>query len=202
MVKKMKSNKLFLFIVGIITFISYSFSVKPDQFSELLTRSDLIFTQPENFTSVEIVDQNNMQYEYALKHNSKNFEVRYAIRPLDELLKTYEKKEKNKKEGDINIHPNKLYKTLLQSTTMNISGGYLPEMVVFDSLAVRQEFNADWGATTYVEVGNAFGANYKYCITVAIHKNNVADAYLFFLSDNTENFDDIMLTAFHSLKFK
>ena len=198
----MKSNKLFLFIVGIITFISYSFSVKPDQFSELLTRSDLIFTQPENFTSVEIVDQNNMQYEYALKHNSKNFEVRYAIRPLDELIKTYEKKEKNKKEGDINIHPNKLYKTLLQSTTMNISGGYLPEMVVFDSLAVRQEFNADWGATTYVEVGNAFGANYKYCITVAIHKNNVADAYLFFLSDNTENFDDVMLTAFHSLKFK
>ncbi len=198
----MKSNKLLLFIVGIITFISYSFSVKPDKFNELLTRSDLIFTQPENFTSVEIVDQNNMQYEYALKHNTKNFEVRYAIRPLDELIKTYDKKEKNKKEGDINIHPNTLYKTLLQSTTMNISGGYLPEMVVFDSLAVRQEFNADWGATTYVEVGNAFGANYKYCITVAIHKNNVADAYLFFLSDNTENFDDIMLTAFHSLKFK
>jgi|JI61114DRNA_FD_contig_71_249503_length_1435_multi_2_in_0_out_0_2 hypothetical protein len=202
MAKKMKSNKLLLFIVGIITFISYSFSVKPDKFNELLTRSDLIFTQPENFTSVEIVDQNNMQYEYALKHNTKNFEVRYAIRPLDELIKTYDKKEKNKKEGDINIHPNTLYKTLLQSTTMNISGGYLPEMVVFDSLAVRQEFNADWGATTYVEVGNAFGANYKYCITVAIHKNNVADAYLFFLSDNTENFDDIMLTAFHSLKFK
>ena len=198
----MKSNKLLLFIVGIITFISYSFSVKPDKFNELLTRGDLIFIQPENFTSVEIVDQNNMQYEYALKHNSKNFEVRYAIRPLDELIKTYDKKEKNKKEGDINIHPNTLYKTLLQSTTMNISGGYLPEMVVFDSLAVRQEFNADWGATTYVEVGNAFGANYKYCITVAIHKNNVADAYLFFLSDNTENFDDIMLTAFHSLKFK
>ena len=202
MAKKMKSNKLLLFIVGIITFISYSFSVKADQFNELLTRGDLIFTQPENFTSVGIVDQNNMQYEYALKHNSKNFEVRCAIRPLDELIKTYDKKEKNKKEGDINIHPNTLYKTLLQSTTMNISGGYLPEMVVFDSLAVRQEFNADWGATTYVEVGNAFGANYKYCITVAIHKNNVADAYLFFLSDNTENFDDIMLTAFHSLKFK
>lgn len=198
----MKSNKLFLFIVGLIIFISYSFSLKPDQFSELLTRSELIFTQPENFTAIEIIDQNTMQYEYALKHNTKNFEVRYAIRPLDELIKTYEKKEKNKKEGDINIHPNKLYETLLQSTTMNISGGYLPEIVVFDSLAVRQEFNADWGGTTYVEVGNAFGANYKYCITVAIHKNNVADAYLFFLSDNTENFDDVMLSAFHSLKFK
>lgn len=198
----MKSNKLFLFIVGLIIFISYSFSLKPDQFRELLTRSELIFTQPENFTAVEIIDQNKMQYEYALKHNIKNFEVRYAIRPLDELIKTYEKKEKNKKEGDINIHPNKLYETLLQSTTMNISGGYLPEIVVFDSLAVRQEFNADWGATTYVEVGNAFGANYKYCITVAIHKNNVADAYFFFLSDNTENFDDVMLSAFHSLKFK
>lgn len=202
MIKKVKSNTLFLFTIGIFTFISFSFSVKPDNFTDLLSRSDLIFIQPENFSSVEIIDQNNMQYELALKHNTKNFEVRYAIRPLDDLIKTYEKKEKNKKEGDINIHPNNLYKTLLQSTTMNISGGYLPEIVVFDSLAVRQEFNADWGATTYVEVGNAFGANYKYCITVAIHKNNVADAYLFFLSDNTENFDDVMLTAFHSLKFK
>ena len=102
MAKKMKSNKLLLFIVGIITFISYSFSVKADQFNELLTRGDLIFTQPENFTSVGIVDQNNMQYEYALKHNSKNFEVRYAIRPLDELIKTYDKKEKNKKEKQRN----------------------------------------------------------------------------------------------------
>lgn len=188
-------------LIVAVSFWGFTLVELPPKFNNNLERGQLIFTEPEGFFPVDIIENKNMPYEYALKHNSKNFEVRYAIRPLDELLKDYEKKEKNKKEGDINIHPNNLYKTLLQSTTMNISGGYLPEIVVFDSLAVRQEFNADWGATTYVEVRNAFGANYKYCITVAIHKNNVADAYLFFLSDNTENFDDVMLTAFHSLKF-
>lgn len=190
------------FVPLILVLTSFSRLDLPESFTKLLNRGQLNYYEPEAFTPISVIENKQMNYEYALKHNTKNFEVRYAIRPLDELIKTYEKKEKNKKEGDINIHPNKLYETLLQSTTINISGGYLPEIVVFDSLAVRQEFNADWGATTYVEVGNAFGANYKYCITVAIHKNNVADAYFFFLSDNTENFDDVMLSAFHSLKFK
>ncbi|MBK8343209.1 MAG: hypothetical protein IPL12_07700 [Bacteroidetes bacterium] len=48
---------------------------------------------------------------------AQNFEVRYAIRPLDTLLREYTEKEKNKQPGDINLNPNNLYATLLKATT-------------------------------------------------------------------------------------
>jgi hypothetical protein len=37
---------------------------------------------------------------------------------------------------------------------------------------------------------------------VAIHKDNFADAYFFYLSDTMDGFDELMNLAFHSLKFK
>ncbi|MBK7442613.1 MAG: hypothetical protein IPI65_14020 [Bacteroidetes bacterium] len=54
---------------------------------------------------------------------------------------------------------------MLKATTLNISNGYLPEMVVFDKTAKGEGFNADWGGTTYVEVaGKEFGMGYKFCM--------------------------------------
>lgn len=197
-------NKIKTFSTGLLLLVLTSFTSDnlPKTFSDLLDRANLTFQNPTEFIETYIIDNQQMNYEYAIKHPKNKFEVRYAIRPLDNLLRDYEEKEKNKKPGDINIHPNKLYSSLLQVTTLNISGGQLPEVTVFDKQAVKQEFNADWGATTFVEVGKEFGQDYKYCMIVAIHKDNFADAYFFYLSDTKDGFDELMNPAFHSLKFK
>jgi hypothetical protein len=197
-------NKIKTFSTGLLLLVLTSFTSDnlPKTFSDLLDRANLTFQNPTEFIETNIIENQQMNYEYALKHPQRKFEVRYAIRPLDNLLSDYEEKEKNKKPGDINIHPNKFYLSLLQATTLNISGGQLPEVTVFDQQAVKQEFNADWGATTFVEVGKEFGQNYKYCMIVAIHKDNFADAYFFYLSDTKDGFGELMDPAFHSLKFK
>src|SRR4029078_4003442 len=127
------------------------------------------------------IENRQMNYEYALISKSKDFEVRYAIRPMDNFIKEYNEREKNKKPGEINIHPNKFYAQTFQATVLNISGGQLPESTTFDKDAVKSEFNADWGATTTVELGKEFGQDYKYCMVVAIHKDNVGEAYYFYL---------------------
>jgi hypothetical protein len=186
-------------MVVLTSFTSYTL---PKTFTGLLKRANLTFQKPSGFEQTNNIENRQMNYEYALKYPQKNFEVRYAIRPLDDLISDYEKKEKNKKPGDINIHPNKLYAALLKSTTLNISGGQLPDVTVFGTQAVKQEFNADWGATTFVECSKEFGQNYKYCMIVAIHKENLADVYFFYLSDSKDGFDKLMDPAFHSLKFK
>jgi hypothetical protein len=197
-------NKIKTFATGLLSLVLTSFTPDnlPKTFTDLLDRGNLTFQKPTGFEETKTIENRQMNYEYAIKYPKKKFEVRYAIRPLDDLLRDYEEKEKNKKPGDINIHPNKLYSSLLQVTTLNISGGQLPEVTVFDKQAVKQEFNADWGATTFVEVGKEFGQNYKYCMIVAIHKDNFADAYFFYLSDTKDGFDELMNPAFHSLKFK
>ena len=45
------------------------------------------------------------------------------------------------------------------------------------------------------------GQKYKYCMVVAIHKDNLADAYIFYLSDTKDEFLELMKPAFYSLIF-
>lgn len=174
----------------------------PKIFVKLLERGKIAFIRPDSLVETPIVENDQMNYEYALKFPEKNFEVRYAIRPLDIIIKDYQSSVKKKKDGDIILHPNKYYSASFQATLLNISGGQLPEIATFDSGAVKEEFNADWGATTFVEVDGEFGQSYKYCIVVALHKDDRADAYIFFLSDTKIDFEKNMENAFHSLRFK
>jgi hypothetical protein len=98
--------KYYLFAAFII--VSLSFNL-PNIFSSLLKRAEMTFQNPSGFTETKVISNNQMEYEYAVKHPKKNFEVRYAIRPLDIAMQEYRKAEKNKKTGDVNISPNKIY---------------------------------------------------------------------------------------------
>lgn len=162
----------------------------------------MTFEMPQGFMETGIMDNRQMSYDYAIKHTTKTFEVRFAIRSLNDLIKIYQEREKNKKPGDINTDPNNLYKPALQATVLNISGGRMAQINQFPLQAVKAEFNADWGATTFIEVGKEFGQNYQYCMVVAIHKANLADAYYFYLSDKQETINELIAPVFHSLKFK
>jgi hypothetical protein len=55
----------------------------PETFNELLKRSGLVFDSPLGLIPVKIIENRQMNYEYALKYPNKNFEIRYAIMTLD-----------------------------------------------------------------------------------------------------------------------
>lgn len=199
----MKSTIKHLFtILALIILCSFRSDKLPREFQQLLERASLTFIETEGMEETKIIANRQMEYEYAIKYPNKNFEVRYSIRPLDEHIRTYKENLKNKQEGDVFLDPNNYYSSLLQATILNISGGKLPEITEFGKKPVKSEFNADWGATAFVEVGKEFGQNYKYCMVVAIHKKNCGDAYIFYLSDEMRNFDKLIQAPFHSLKYK
>jgi len=197
----MIKTKLLLTGLSLIILTSFSLSDLPKAFTELLGRAKMTFEKPIGLVETDPIENEQMNYEYALITKSKDFEVRYAIRPLDELINEYNENKKNGKLG-VSVHPNKLYSTAFEATVLNISGGQFPEPTIFDKEAVKEEFNADWGATSFVEVGKEFGQDYKYCVVVAIHKDNSGDAYCFYLSKNKANISDNMEKLFHLLKFK
>jgi len=175
----------------------------PTAFTALLDRAHIDFTLPAQYTEAPITKNSQMNYDFALKHPGKNFEIRYAIRPLDTLLAQYERREKSKQPGDVNISPNNFYRTAFMATMMNIAGSRsMPGMNEFGNDAVKKEFNADWGATSVCEPAGDFGKGYKYCIGVAIHKNNTADYYCFYLTDNKADFATLMQPVFYAMKFK
>lgn len=197
-------SKLTSVLSGFLIIVSAAFQSdnKLVSFQRQLENSAMTFEMPKGFVETTVIANKQMGYEYAIKHESKQFEVRFAIRPLSNLIKTYQEQEKNKKPGAVNIHPNRFYATSFQAIVLNISGGLMPQLSQFPKPAVKSEFNAEWGATTFCEVAKEFGQNYKYCMVVAIHKDDLADAYYFYLSDKQETISQFVEPVFHCLKFK
>lgn len=198
---------LVLFLLSVVTpgALQCQTDTLPAGFTQLLARTKLAFIRPKGMTPTPCVENEQMNYEYALKLPEHNFEVRYAIRPMDSLLVNFEDRVKA---GETMIDPNKLSVSLLQATLLNIglggpASGELPDISYFDKDAVREEFGADWGAVAFVQPGPEFGGTtFKYCLTVIIHKDFVGDAYFFYVSDSKEYMSDWVDIAFHSLKFR
>jgi len=190
-------------IVSLIIFLLTSFTPVslPKAFTDLLSRADMMFEAPDSLLPAKIIENKSMTYEYAIKYPDKNFEVRYAVRPSDHLWKEFELAEKTRKKGDINTNPDSAYLSLFQTVILNCSGGEFREITAFEKAAVKSEFNADWGGTVFFHPRKEFGQQYKYCMVVALHKSRAGDAFIFYLSDTRDNFNDLVLPAFHSLRF-
>ena len=88
------------------------------------------------------------------------------------------------------------------AVALNISDGKFKGSKPFEKSAVQEEFHADWGSTTFVEAGKAFSLGYRYCLMVGIHKDDCADAYLFFMADDKDLIMELVQPVFYSLKFQ
>lgn len=177
----------------------------PASFKGLLDRAGLNFIFPEGLAPVPCIENAQMNYEYALKDPAHNFEVRYAIRPLDSTMVQYREDVKN---GAKVIDPNRWCDAVFKATVLNIglggpNSGELPDISNFPPEAVREEFGADWGAVAFVMLGPEFGGTtYKYCLAMTIHRDNLGDAYIFYLSDDNQTMSAMMEKPFHALKFR
>ena len=197
-------NKIKFILSGFCFVILTSFSSDslPEKFTELLNRSKITFNQPDGYSEISTIENQQMNYDYAIINNAKDFEIRYSIRPLDEMLKDYDDRKKNQTLVSESIHPNKMHTGIFHSIIFNVSGGKFSKINEFNPEALRKEFNADWGAISMVEVGKEFGQNYKYCFLITIHKDDVGDAYCFYLSNTQEGIMKNLQAPFHSLRFK
>ena len=181
----------------------------PDTFQNVLKLAQMSFTMPKDAISIPLVKNMQMHYEYAITFKDKPFEVRYSVAPLGyTVAEAYTGgKGVTPRKGD-----EKLSRTSAVAIAINVGGGNpSPNMGSkdFPPEAVKQEFGADWGSTTIIELQNdSFGTSYKYCMMTTLHKNEVADAYIFYLSDTKENLMTLLTEyvaktgAFYALKFK
>lgn len=203
----MKSTKIFLLAgcVFLILFMAFVADPLPQEFVHLMDRAKMTFSQQDSVIEVEIKSNTQMNYEYALAYAGKHFEVRYAVRPLDSMLAKYTRDTTEKKPGSFSVDPNKMYGAAFQATIYNVFGGKMLPIKAFPPEAVKNEFNADWGGVASGIPSGEFGAGYKMCLMVAIHKQNAGDAYYFYLADSTvapPEFRQKMKALFHTLRFK
>lgn len=192
--------------------ISSTLSGQNIRFNSALEEGLLNFTMPENFDTVAIHHNPDMTYDLAIKSKTDSFEIRYAVRPLRDRIAHFEKMAADTSNGPkvfANAHPNKMYQTIFVTVLINTSlqpqgaaTPAIPRFGAFKPEAVKNEFNADWGATSGYVPRTTFDGNYKHCMTVALHKNDAADVYIFYLYNDKETMMRLMPPAFHAIKFK
>ncbi|UOQ96298.1 hypothetical protein MUN81_13675 [Hymenobacter sp. 5317J-9] len=183
-----------------------------------LAAARMTLAVPAGWVEVPVIANEDMSYEYAVRHPKRRLEVRYALRPLAGMLAEYAR---SKKQKDVTmVDPNEMYQTLFRTVKLNIGphaqpGQSMDDMLAaefaqplneFPAAAIKEEFGADWGATAILQPRASFGQRYKQCLVVALHKRNAADAYCFFMFDDQADLKDVVFgdpakSPFHSLRF-
>lgn len=169
-------------------------------FEKLCDSSGLQFTMPKGYKIIDVKENRDLGYSFAVINTDSTMEIRYTIWSLKPALEQYE--ESLKDSNSIMIPPNNIYKGRIQANVLNMTGGQMYNIGPFPTQAVKKEFNADAGGSCFFEFNCEFGKGYKYGQFMYLHKDDTADVIVTFMSNNKETHSDLMMVGFHSLKFK
>jgi len=149
-----------------------------DAFQALLLESDLRIEQRPNYVDIPIKANPLLPYEHAIRHESGALELRFIVRPLKRISIEY-----------IDPHnaapePNHLFPLLFESITNQLAVDSNAPSSVFSESEARQNFNAHWAAISVFDIDPGYSGGYRNGLLVAMHKNELADAYTLFLYDD------------------
>jgi hypothetical protein len=172
------------------------------EFNQLALRTGMVFIQPAGWDEVPVMKNSQMNYDYAIKLNGKDIEIRYRIQPLDDMVKKYQEWLKNKPPGSMMIDPNNLYSGMVMATAANIGGKMPADGKSFPPDAVKRDFGADKGGVIMIVPVKEFGQNYKYCFMLTLQKADKSVAYVFFMANSQDDLNTSLPATFTALKYK
>jgi hypothetical protein len=201
----MKTKFIGLFV---LTIIASAFTtsdkkgkiIKVSEFQKYVDTIGLKFIMPPDYKETYVKENKDLWYGFAIKDKNADFEVRYSIWSLQPTVEQF-----NKCKLDTNclmVSPNVIYKGRIQSNVLNMTGGQNIEIGAFPPQAVIKEFNADNGGTAFFPFNCGFGKGYKFGQMVYLHKDNVADVIITFMSIDKSMLSDLMEKSFYALTFK
>ena len=170
------------------------------EFKSLCDSSGLKFNMPDGYKLIDVKENRDLDYSFAIINSDSTMEIRYTIWSLKPVLIQYE--ESLSDNNSMIIPPNNIYKGRIQANILNMTGGQMYDIGPFPPQAVKKEFNADTGGSCFFEFNCEFGEGYKYGQFMYLHKDDIADVIVTFMSNNKEIHSDLMMIGFHSLIFK
>ena len=135
--------------------------------NKLLSDTGIEFEPPDDYTSVAVEKNTQMNYDFAIKSNTIGLEVRFAIRP-------------NKNATGENEMGN-------MAVALNVSKDKNPGSLktnAFPPASVKKEFSANAGGIYFLqEADKVFSKTYASCLMMYLNKKGVGDIYAFLLFD-------------------
>ena len=159
-------------------------------FDSLLKESKLIYTQPDGFIELK----SNKETKHI---KSKDLEIRYSINPISRVNIEYQDPH------NAAPMPNDLFEMLFRQKIEQLAHpkNYNIEQQQVHVEVAQEQFNAGWASIAVFNTNPKFFPKYQFAMLVAIHKNDLADAYILFLTNNLVKSKALINKAMSSLKF-
>ncbi len=168
----------------------------PDGFTALLEEAELVYQPPQGFSAAPPGRTPIMDYEHALRSSGGALEIRVAVRPLKRLRIDYDDPHGSAPD------PNHVFPLVFESMASRLAGGTHAPSRAYSPQQARADFNADWAAAAVFDVVDEFSRDYQQGLLLAIHRNNVSDAYVVFLFDDYKAVKPTLNQAMQTVVFK
>ncbi len=165
-------------------------------FSHLLNEAGLIFELPNASHPIDIQANALFPYEYAVRLDNDSMEIHYSIRPLSRIEIAYEDPHNAAPE------PNHIFNMMFTALIGQLSDGGNSPHREYSPQDAKAKFNADWAGLSVFDLEPGYSANYKQAFLVAMHKNNLSDAYLVILFNDYQSIKPELDRVMQSLRFK
>ncbi len=168
---------------------------KFQRFLSLIDDAGLVYEELPGYEPKEVAYNELFQYEHVLQHQSGNLEIRYAIRPLSQIIIDYQDPHSATPE------PNHIYPLMFSAITDRLSGAKHSPSNEYSSEQANELFNADWAAVSVFDTQDEFSAQFSQGTLLAMHGNKKADAYLVFLFNDYSAVKESINSALATLRF-
>jgi hypothetical protein len=191
-------KKYILILTVWLPMLLFSQDSLPKSIIEKLQRAKAEFKVSENYKTTDIINNNQMSYDFAIINKEKKVEIRYTIRPMDSLII-----QKKNNPTSIMVDLNIMSKANFFAIAHNISDGiYKTQPINYDTTSSKKDYNANWGMMILVQPARQFANNYQNCFFVALHKNDIGDLYIFYLFEDVKDLQSILIRDSYFLKFE
>lgn len=168
--------------------LAYSISAQVDispHFSHLLELSKLDFHAPleAKYKDIAVLKNPWQTYDFAIRSRKEKLEIRYLVVPY---------KESNPLNNIPHINCMRMVTNLASNSQDVVITG-----LSIEEEELKEQFNADWGKVFLFQPKIGF-SNRMHCKLLALHKEGVGTAYVFFLFNEA---DQALDNRFYALRF-
>lgn len=167
----------------------------PASFPALAAGAGLVYERPQGFEETPVLVNSLWAYEHAVHQPESRVEIRYAIRPIERMEIAYDDPHSNAPD------PNHIFPMMFQTLIGLLSDGKHTPSREYPPDQARSRFNADWAAAALFDLDRRFSDHYRLALMIAMHKNQLADAYTIYLFDEYETAKPVIDATLGSLKF-
>lgn len=164
-------------------------------FGTLLEEAELAFEAPVSYVDIAPGRTPMLDYERAIRSPEGDVEVRFAVRPLKRLQIEYDDPH------GATPDPNHIFPLVFESLASRLAGGRHAPSNEYAPEQAEALFNADWAAAAVFDTVADFDTEFRQGLLVAIHRNQVADAYTVVLFNDYAGAKPQINAAIRSLRF-